>query len=199
MNFLKKVSKRNKIIFFIVIIFFICITLYMRKTANSIKVRYITLEFDDLPESFDNMKAALAADMHAGLYIPESHVKKMSDLIMKESPDIILFAGDYIYSAPHKFHHYNSENTKKFANGINGLEARYGKYAVLGNHDNWENTEDVSNALYNNGFKLMDNNILLITNDKGEYISIGGVGDFLTDDVKFDIATSNVKQNDIYY
>ena len=44
----------------------------------------------------------------------------------------------------------------------------------------------------------MDNNILFITNESGEYISIGGVGDFLTDDVKFDIATSNVKAEDFH-
>ena len=198
MNFLKKISKRNKIIFLAVIIFVFTMHLYMYKTAHSMRVRYITLEFGDLPKSFDNMKLALAADMHAGLYIPESHVRRMSDLIMNEKPDMILFGGDYIYSAPHKFSHYDKKNTEKFNNGIKGLEAKYGKYAVLGNHDNWESTEDVSNALYSNGFKVMDNNILFITNESGEYISIGGVGDFLTDDVKFDIATSNVKAEDFH-
>ena len=198
MNFLKKVSKRNKIIFLVVIIFVFTMHLYMYKTAHSMRVRYITLEFKDLPKSFNNMKLALAADMHAGLYIPESHVRRMSDLIMNEKPDMILFGGDYIYSAPHKFSHYDKKNTEKFNNGIKGLEAKYGKYAVLGNHDNWESTEDVSNALYSNGFKVMDNNILFITNESGEYISIGGVGDFLTDDVKFDIATSNVKAEDFH-
>ena len=181
MNFLKKVSKRNKIIFLVVIIFLFIMHLYMYKTAHSMRVRYITLEFEDLP-----------------LYIPESHVRRMSDLIMNEKPDMILFGGDYIYSAPHKFSHYDKKNTEKFNNGIKGLEAKYGKYAVLGNHDNWESTEDVSNALYSNGFKVIDNNILFITNESGEYMSIGGVGDFLTDDVKFDIATSNVKAEDFH-
>ncbi|PCG18763.1 metallophosphoesterase [Brachyspira sp. G79] len=198
MNFLQKILKINKIIFLITILFFICVTLYMYKTAHSLRVRYITLEFEDLPESFDNTKIALAADMHAGLYIPESHIKNMSALITNENPDIILFAGDYIYSAPHKFSHYNEENTKKFANGIKGLEAKYGNYAVLGNHDNWESTSDVSNALYSNGFKVIDNNILFITNEMGEYISIGGVGDFLTDNVDFEAATKNVKSNDFH-
>ncbi|MEI0538130.1 metallophosphoesterase [Brachyspira pulli] len=193
MKFLQKISKRNKIIFLAVVIFFVFFNLYMYITAHSVRVRYITLEFEDLPKSFDNMKVALAADMHAGLYIPESQIKKMSSMIMNEKPDMILFGGDYIYSAPHKFSHYDKENTDKFNNGIKGLEAKYGKYAVLGNHDNWESTKDVSNALYFNGFNVMDNKLLYITNESNEYISIGGVGDFLTDDVRFDIAVSNVK------
>ncbi|WP_295156690.1 metallophosphoesterase [uncultured Brachyspira sp.] len=198
MKFLEKTSKRNKIIFLLVIIFFFIMYVYMYKTAHSIRIRYITLEFEDLPISFDNIKLALAADMHAGIYIPESHIIRMSDLIMNNNPDIILFAGDYIYSAPHRFKYYNKKNTDKFSNGIKGLEAKYGKYAVLGNHDNWESREDVSNALYFNGFKVIDNNILFITNEIGEYISIGGVGDYLTDDVRFDIAVSNVKAEDFH-
>lgn len=198
MKFLKKISKRNKIIFLAAIVLFFVMIIYMYNTAHSIRVRYITLEFEDLPMSFNNTKLALAADMHAGLYIPESHVKKMSDLIMKENPDIILFAGDYIYSAPYKFKHYSIKNTEKFNNGIKGLEAKYGKYAVLGNHDNWENTEDVSNSLYSNGFNVIDNNILFITNEADDYISIGGVGDYLTDDVNFDMATSNVNIDDFH-
>lgn len=198
MKFFKKISKRNKIILSVVIIILAIIHIYMYNTAHSIRFRYITLEFEDLPKSFDNMKVALAADMHAGLYIPESHIRKMSDMIMEAKPDMILFAGDYIYTSPRWFHAYKKENSEKFNAGIYGLEAKYGKYAVLGNHDNWESTEDVSNVLYSNGFKLMDNSILFITNESSEYISIGGVGDYLTDDVRFDIATSNVSSNDFH-
>lgn len=198
MKFFKKISRTNGIVLLVIILMLLLIQVHMYKTAHTLRVRYITLEFEDLPESFDNIKLALAADMHAGLYIPESQIREMSDLIMKDNPDMILFAGDYIYSAPHKFSYYDEKNTEKFANGIKGLEAKYGKYSVLGNHDNWESTEDVSNALYTNGFKIIDNNILFITNESGEYISIGGVGDFLTDDVRFDIATSNVKPEDFH-
>ncbi|WP_300367645.1 metallophosphoesterase [Brachyspira sp.] len=198
MKFLKKISKKKKITILIIIVLLFILNFYMYKVSHSMRVRYITLEFEDLPVSFDGIKLALAADMHAGLYIPESHVRKMSDLIMTNSPDIILFAGDYIYTAPHQFKRYNKEHTLKFYNGIKGLEARYGKYAVLGNHDNWESTEDVSNSLYSNGFKVIDNDILFITNEMGEHISIGGVGDYLTDDVRFDIAVSNVEPEDFH-
>ena len=192
-------NKKSKIIVFLIIILFIFalfFSLYMFKTSRALRVRYIDLEFEDLPKSFDNIKVALASDIHSGLYIPTSYIKKMSDMINTNKPDIILFIGDYIYSAPRWFKYHNKKNIHKLNEGIKTLDAPLGKYAVMGNHDNYESKIDISNALYSNNFKMLDNNIIFITNENGEYISIGGVGDFMTDDVRFDLATKNVKTND---
>ena len=196
LNKYKNQSKKIKIIIFVIIIFALFFSLYMFKTSRALRVRYIDLEFEDLPKSFDNIKVALASDIHSGLYIPTSHIQKMSDMITENNPDIILFIGDYIYSAPRWFKYHNKKNIRKLNEGIKNLNAPFGKYAVMGNHDNYESKIDISNALDSNNFKMLDNNIIFITNDIGEYISIGGVGDFMTDDVKFDLATKNVKTND---
>ena len=190
---LNKFGKTKIIIFLIIILLF---ALYMLKTSRDLKVRYIDLEFEDLPKSFDNIKVALASDIHSGLYVSTSYIKKMSYMIMTNKPDIILFVGDYIYSAPRWFRYYNKKNIIKLNEGIKDLNAPLGKYAVMGNHDNYESKIDISNTFYSNNFKMLDNNIIFITNENKEYISIGGIGDFLTDEVKFDLAIKNVKTND---
>ena len=190
---LNKFGKTKIIIFLIIILLF---ALYMFKTSRDLKVRYIDLEFEDLPKSFDNIKVALASDIHSGLYVSTSYIKKMSYMIMTNKPDIILFVGDYIYSAPRWFRYYNKKNIIKLNEGIKDLNAPLGKYAVMGNHDNYESKIDISNTFYSNNFKMLDNNIIFITNENKEYISIGGIGDFLTDEVKFDLAIKNVKTND---
>lgn len=190
---LNKFGKTKIIIFLIIILLF---ALYMFKTSRALRVRYIDLEFEDLPKSFDNIKVALASDIHSGLYVPTSHIKKMSYMIMTNKPDIILFVGDYIYSAPRWFRYYNKKNIIKLNEGIKDLNAPLGKYAVMGNHNNYESKIDISNTFYSNNFKMLDNNIIFITNENKEYISIGGIGDFLTDEVKFDLAIKNVKTND---
>lgn len=190
---LNKFGKTKIIIFLIIILLF---ALYMFKTSRALRVRYIDLEFEDLPKSFDNIKVALASDIHSGLYVPTSHIKKMSYMIMTNKPDIILFVGDYIYSAPRWFRYYNKKNIIKLNEGIKDLNAPLGKYAVMGNHDNYESKIDISNTFYSNNFKMLDNNIIFITNENKEYISIGEIGDFLTDEVKFDLAIKNVKTND---
>lgn len=191
-------SKKIKIIILFIIIFAILFSLYMFKTSKTLKVRHVNLEFEDLPKSFDNIKVALASDIHSGLYVSLSYIKKMSEMIITNKPDIILFIGDYIYSAPRWFNYYNKKNILKLNNGIKDLNAPLGKYAVMGNHDNYESKIDISNTLYSNNFKMLDNNIIFITNKNEEYISIGGVGDFLTDEVRFDLATKNVKTNEFH-
>ena len=59
---LNKFGKTKIIIFLIIILLF---ALYMFKTSRDLKVRYIDLEFEDLPKSFDNIKVALASDIHS--------------------------------------------------------------------------------------------------------------------------------------
>ena len=68
-------------------------------------------------------------------------------------------------------------NWLKFSNilykeGIKDLNAKFGKYSVMGNHDNWESTTDVSNCLIKNGFKTIDNNIVsdIRQNFKNKYL-----------------------------
>ena len=166
---LNKFGKTKIIIFLIIILLF---ALYMFKTSRALRVRYIDLEFEDLPKSFDNIKVALASDIHSGLYVSTSHIKKMSYMIMTNKPDIILFVGDYIYSAPRWFRYYNKKNIIKLNEGIKDLNAPLGKYAVMGNHDNYESKIDISNTFYSNNFQMLDNNIIFITNENKEYISI---------------------------
>ena len=165
---LNKFGKIKIIIFLIIILLF---ALYMFKTSRDLKVRYIDLEFEDLPKSFDNIKVALASDIHSGLYVSTSHIKKMSYMIMTNNPDIILFVGDYIYSAPRWFRYYNKKNIIKLNEGIKDLNAPLGKYAVMGNHDNYESKIDISNTFCSNNFKMLDNNIIFITNENKEYIN----------------------------
>lgn len=192
---MKKISKLLIVLAFVLSLILV---IYMFKTGYSIKVRHITMEFKDLPSSFDGTKIALAADMHVGLFISEEYIKKVSAMIMEEKPDIIAFLGDYVYSAPRWFHYYNPKNVEELKNAISNLKAPLGMYAVMGNHDNWEAPSDISNALYNTGFKLIDNNIVYITNKSNDYISIGGVGDYITDDVNFEAASIGVGTNDFH-
>lgn len=166
-------------------------------TARNLKVKYINVSSIYLPKSFHGKKVAFVADLHSGLFVKEGYLKKMSSMIMNEKPDIIAFGGDYIYSAMSWLHYYNYKNTLGLISGIKELYAPLGMYAVMGNHDNLEAKDGISNALKSVGFKMLDNDIHYIRNGH-EYISIGGVGDYDTDEVHFDKATRSVKENDFH-
>jgi len=164
-------------------------------TTYSLKIKRVDIESIYVPESFHGKKVAFVADVHSGLFVKEKYIAKMSSMIMNEKPDIIAFGGDYIYSAMSWMHYYNYKNLYRLINGIKCLNAPLGMYAVMGNHDNLEARHEISNALRDVGFNMLDNDIHRIKLN-GEYISIGGVGDYYTDEVHFDKATKGVKEND---
>jgi len=91
------------------------------------KVRNQTLEFANLPDSFDGFKIGQISDMHLGTFDQMRRVQKGFDLLQKQNPDIILFTGDMV----------NNRATEAipFIEMIKSLKAPLGKFSILGNHD----------------------------------------------------------------
>ena len=87
-------------------------------------------------------------------------------------PDIVLLAGDYV--------HRTSDYIAPGIAELGKLEARLGRFAVRGNHDNREYTPITRAALAE--AKLPDlNNTGVWLERRGARLRIGGVGDLWTD------------------
>jgi len=91
-------------------------------------VRRHSLQFSNLPSAFDGLKVVQISDFHIGSFIgSEEHVKKAVHKINEQNADMLLFTGDIVNN--------KAEELKNFLPILEKLKARYGKYAVLGNHD----------------------------------------------------------------
>jgi predicted MPP superfamily phosphohydrolase len=141
------------------------------------KVRRETLYFDDLPETFDGFTITQLSDIHSGSFSDKQGVQKGLDLVNAQGSDMILFTGDLV----------NNEATEMdpWIPAFAELEAPYGKYSVLGNHDygdymQWENKA----AQYDNlnrlkevhkeiGFQLLLNESMQIQKDDQSVALIG--------------------------
>jgi len=67
------------------------------------------------------------------------------------------------------------------AHGLAGLRARLGVYAVLGNHDEWDDAPRIRRALEAEGIHVLDNEVTEIR-DRGVSIWIAGLADYTTRD-----------------
>lgn len=77
----------------------------------------------------DNLKVVAIADAHIGVTIREDEIVEIKDKINALEPDVIMLVGDI-------FDEGTSEELKKFtAETFMDLEATYGTFFVLGNHD----------------------------------------------------------------
>ncbi len=133
----------------------------MYKGKYKFQVLSYTLEFDDLPDAFDGYQITQLSDIHSGSLDDRKKVEYAVDLINKQQSDVILFTGDLVNNL--------ATEMKPWAELFSTLEAKDGKFSVLGNHDygdyvDWEtdalkrqNLEDLKIIQRDIGFDLMLN------------------------------------------
>ncbi len=86
----------------------------------------VTLLAADLPASVGQLRIVYAADIHqGGLYTPKRTASLVS-YINACGADLVLLGGDYAQ---------DSDSAVEFFRQLPAIHARYGVYAVLGNHD----------------------------------------------------------------
>ncbi len=99
--------------------------------AKTIKTTHITLEYSNLPPAFDSFTILHLSDLHIDS-IPGFAaiiIKKIKNLRF----DICLLTGDYRKDIHGLFNHI----LKPMYALANYIQASYGTFAVLGNHDTW--------------------------------------------------------------
>ena len=115
-------------------------------TNKEIESKYVS-------DSIDGLKIVQFNDTHVGFEYDLDDMRRVAKKINDQNGDIVVFVGDLF------------DNYKKSANMseelseiLAGIEARLGKYAVLGNHDYGANSVDaVTKVLEDGGFKVLVN------------------------------------------
>jgi predicted MPP superfamily phosphohydrolase len=140
-------------------------------------------------KSFDRLRIAVIADLHAGApYIDAHKVEKVVRLTNQERPDLILLAGDYVVRGVVGKHYMPIE---LIAPLLKPLHARLGVYAVIGNHDRWDNAERIARELEKAGITVLENRAVAIRNH-GQTIYLAGIGDDYTHAAKPALALASV-------
>jgi len=154
-----------------------------------IEVKVTEIVDPDIPKAFSQFRIVFMADIHHGPFFSRERVKNVVTMINELQPDIVVLGGDYVYG--HK--KYTAPCFEELAK----LKAPYGIFAVLGNHDHWENESDEFTIEIISGTKIMliDNNAIWIYKD-GAWIKLGGVGDYWTDSQDLHPTIQDVNQGD---
>ncbi len=140
-------------------------------------VHATTLSLPAWPRALDGTRIALLSDIHAGA--PFIREEKLAAIVAETNgatPDLILLAGDFVVGHEPMSRPIEPE---VIARGLSGLRARLGVYAVLGNHDEWEDGPRMRRALEAEGIHVLDNEVAEIR-DRGASIWIAGLADYMT-------------------
>lgn len=185
-------------VFIFALIFCIALNTYGMINAKTVrKTKYQMNINKDCSQ--DHMKVVLLADFHLGVNSSERHISRMVRLVNDEDPDIILIAGDYFNSS------YESlKNPDDYIQILSKLRAKYGIYAVYGNHDVEERlvcgfaVSDKKNAFRDErmtefmkkcGFTIMDDDRITLDNGvqligRRDYMKPGDGSNHKREDIK---------------
>lgn len=140
------------------------------------KIKEETVLFQDLPTGFDGLRVLQISDLHVGSWDNKEAVQKGIDLINRQEYDLLLFTGDFVNTL--------ATEADPWIPMLQQIKTpKYGKYAVLGNHDygeyvHWDteaakqaNFSAIKDNIQKSGFTLLTNqNIPLVSKTDTLYL-----------------------------
>jgi len=144
-------------------------TIYaVTKGKYNFHVKRLDLSIKRLPQSFNGFKVVQFSDFHAGSFDDTEAVQEGLSLINEANPDIIVFTGDLVNN--------RASEMLPYIDALKNLSAKYGKFAILGNHDygdyikfesdeaRQKNLDELDAIFEATGFRLLKNENIQIDN-----------------------------------
>jgi predicted MPP superfamily phosphohydrolase len=150
----------------------------MYRGKYNFKVIKYNLTFDDLPAAFDGYQITQISDVHSGSFDNRKKIEYAIDLVNQQKSDALFFTGDMVNN--------KSDEMLPWTELFSQLDAKDGKFSILGNHDYgdyvpWDSEEEKAQNLEHlktlqkeMGFDLILNDSRYLERD-GDKIALIGV------------------------
>ena len=116
---------------------------------HMLSIEHERIQLNRLPKAFDGFRIVQLSDIHHGPFSNREQIERAVETANRLQPDIIALTGDYIS----KERHYAAP----CAEMLGRLKAKYGVYAVLGNHDHWVDAALITDLFRAEGIKVLIN------------------------------------------
>lgn len=186
---MKKWLKRIGIAFVSLVLLVVCFLLYAYFVgARGFVVVEETLAVPNWSSDLNGFRVVAIADLHVGSnYAPPERIRYVVDQANAQNADLIVLLGDYVSEAKwDREFRQKPEGTdrtelrvpvEEIAENLKGLKAKYGVYAIIGNHDWYHNDGKIHRMLEEiAGVNVLHNEVATI-DAGGEKISLWGIED----------------------
>jgi len=118
------------------------------------------------------MKAAQLTDIHAGVYMTREDTRRYVDMVIALKPELFVLTGDFISNSMAFLPDCMEEVVR--------VRARYGTFAVVGNHERWFGKLGPLRAVFGRyDIPLLINTHRLIQTERGPF-AVAGIDDLRT-------------------
>jgi uncharacterized protein len=114
-----------------------------------LSIEHERIVLNRLPPAFESFRIVQLSDIHHGPFSDRTQIERAVETAKRLQPDIIALTGDYIS----KERHYAAP----CAEMLGRLKAKYGVYAVLGNHDHWTDAALITDLFRAEGITVLVN------------------------------------------
>lgn len=143
-----------------------CATATFSKYKGIGRVKIYHFVSEDLPPAFDGFRIVFATDFHYESRFNRKRLPALVEAVRSVSPDVLLLGGDY--------RGREGGDVGELFRALEKVDAPFGTYAVMGNHERGENDSLVRVAMKETGVKLLEHVADTITRN-GERIIVVGI------------------------
>ena len=163
------------------------IVTYGMFNANQIKITDYEIELNNA--SLNDMRIVLISDLHLGDVNSERNLDRVVQYINSLNPDIVCIVGD-IFNDDFRL----IRNPERAINLFRNINATYGVFACLGNHDGGRTLTQMKKFLEESNIKLLNDEYVIIDNrfalfGRLDANPIGGFGELQRQDISQTIAS----------
>ena len=151
-------------------------------------IEHKRIRLNRLPKVFDGFRIVQLSDVHHGPFSSREQIERAIETANRLQPDIIALTGDYIS----KERHYAAP----CAEMLGKLKARFGVYAVLGNHDHWVDAPLLTDLFRAEGITVLIKEGMRFEQN-GETFWIAGVDDSMVGLEDLSLALAGARQDEM--
>lgn len=159
--------------------------------TNEIQVKKLRLTLQRLPPAFNGFKIALISDFHFGPYTGANEIGAAVKAVNELKADMVGLLGDFVSEPITGNPGVGARKAEPCAQVLSALHARFGSFAVLGNHDYATDPKLVASALETHGIRVMRNSNHVLEQD-GSRVWLLGVNDASVSAARLDQALAHV-------
>lgn len=147
-----------------------CLLLYSRFCATTgLNIKEYKVVDSSIPKYFHGLKVIHFSDLHYGRTVHQKELDSLVSKINELRPDLVVFTGDLVDDDTK----LTNDEVKGIAASLNKIEAKIGKYAIMGNHD--YKIKQWSTIIKNSGFINLNDTYDLIYDDGYDPIMLAGI------------------------
>lgn len=134
--------------------------------------------------AFNGFRIVAISDLHGGSHgADEAALRRVAKRANEQDADIIVLLGDFVSQkregGPIRQRSLRMEPSVIF-DSLSGLRAKYGVYAVLGNHDEWYDGLEIASEIERVGYQALNGRVAVITLPNGQKLRLLGLRDHTT-------------------